>query len=59
MKFYIERVNGKTEEIVTRNDVSEYSESRRDRIEMGMCMNLHPDYYTRIVESETELAEIK
>jgi hypothetical protein len=56
MYKYIEIVNKKTDEIVSRIDVSQLSERKIDRCEFGMNINLnHLEYFTRIEESQEEL----
>lgn len=61
MKKYFEIVKyGDPEEISRRFEVTNESQHNIDRIERGANINLnHNDYFTRVVESETELPEIR
>lgn len=57
--IYLEIVQKFTKEVVKRLDVSDKGERQRDRIEMGMNINLnHKDYFTQEIESDIELSKI-
>lgn len=59
MKKYIEIVqHGVIEKVVKRIDVTSESERTIDKIETGLNINLnHESYFTRVIESETTLAQ--
>lgn len=57
---YLEIASYETDSAVLRIDVTGKSERNTDRIDSGMNRNLnHEDYFTREVDSEEELPEIK
>ncbi|CAH1002648.1 hypothetical protein LEM8419_03520 [Neolewinella maritima] len=56
MKHYIEIIRYEDDQVVKRVDVSNRTETARDRVENGMNINLnHAQYYTSGRESEVEL----
>lgn len=60
MKYYIEIIERKNNEVVERLDVTNESANTRSSIERGMNINLNrKEYFTNSVESENELEVIE